>query len=206
MLEKLILRKAAALAMVPVMTLVFAVPALAQEGAATDQYAPGDSAIQGTITEISDSTILIEEDPSDWADPTGPPSVPTSEKGFFSVTDETEILDQRGGEPVSATFEDLAVGQLVEATYAGPVATSYPQQGTADSIVILEGSTDPAEPNPTDPGTSTDPRTGNGVSDGSFGGMNVLPDTGGPSAALLGSGVLAVIASGLLARRFVRRR
>ena len=137
------------------MILVFAVPALAQT-AATDQYASGDSVIQGTITEISGSiieentadepVILVEEDPSDWANPTGPPSVPTSQKGFFRVTGETEILDQRGGEQVPATFEDLEVGQLVEATYAGPVAASYPQQGTADSIVILEGTTDPGPP------------------------------------------------------------
>ena len=149
--------------------------------------------------------ILVEEDPSDWVDPSGTPSVSTSEKGFFRVTDETEILDQRGGEQIPATFEDLEVGQLVEATYAGAVAESYPLQGMADSIMILEDTIDPAKPDPTDPGTPTDPRPGHSVSDGSSGGMSVLPDTGGPSLALLGAGVLAVIASGLLARRFVRR-
>lgn len=209
MLKKLTLRKLAAMLAMTAMMLVVAVPALAQD-AATDQYALDETAIQGTITEISgsvvventadESVILVEEDHSDWADPTGPPSVPTPQKGFFRVTDETEILDQRGEEQTPAMFEDLEVGQVVEATYLGPVAASYPQQGTADSIMILEGTTDPAEPDPSDPGNS------NGVSDGSFGGMNVLPDTGGPSAALLGSGVLAVIVSGLLARRFVRRR
>ena len=201
------------------MVLAAAVPALAQ-GAATDQYALDKSAIQGIITEIikgpqtdsvapaalSDSVILVEEDPSDWADPSGSPSVPTSDKGFFAVSVETVILDQRGGEQVPATFEDLEVGQLVEATYAGPVAESYPTQGTSESVMILEDATDPAKPGPTDPGTPTGPGIGNGGSNGSSGGMNVLPDTGGPSLALQGAGVLVVIANGLLTRRFVRRR
>ncbi len=73
--------------------------------------------------------MLVEEDP---ADESGSP------KGAFTVTDETHILRQQGGEQVPATFDDLRVGQLVEAQYAGPVAESYPSQGTAGSIVILE--------------------------------------------------------------------
>jgi len=42
-------------------------------------------------------------------------------------------------EQVEAAFEDLEVGQQVEAVYAGPVAQSYPTQGNAQSIAILEG-------------------------------------------------------------------
>jgi hypothetical protein len=60
----------------------------------------------------------------------------------------------------------------VEATYAGPVAESYPTQGTAGRIVILgdDQADTPA----------------------------VLPDTGGASLRVLG---VLLIAGGLLARR-----
>ena len=45
-------------------------------------------------------------------------------------------------ELVPVTFEDLRVGQPVAATYMGPVAESYPAQGIAGSIGILESSDD----------------------------------------------------------------
>jgi hypothetical protein len=38
---------------------------------------------------------------------------------------------------VPATFEELEVGQMVSATYSGPILESYPPQGGASSIVIL---------------------------------------------------------------------
>ena len=86
--------------------------------------------IKGTITSISGSTVLVEEDPS--AEGSG-------DKGYFTVTDETEITNQQEqDEQVEAAFEDLEVGQQVEAVYAGPVAQSYPTQGNAQSIAILE--------------------------------------------------------------------
>ena len=88
-----------------------------------------ENSIRGTITDISLSAevVLVEEDPSDESG---------SAKGEFAVTKETEILERRGGK--LASFEDLRVGQIVEATYAGPVAESYPTQGTAGRIVILD--------------------------------------------------------------------
>ncbi len=85
--------------------------------------------VQGLITSISGSVVLVEEDPADESG---------SGKGAFTVTDETEILRQQGNEQVPAAFDDLQVGQLVAAEYSGPVAESYPTQGTAGSIVILE--------------------------------------------------------------------
>ena len=93
---------------------------------------PGsDGVIRGSITSISGAVVLVEEDP---ADESGSP------KGTFTVTGETDILQQQNGERAPAKFDDLRVGQLVEAEYAGPVAESYPSQGTAGSIVILEPS------------------------------------------------------------------
>ena len=118
--------------------LAAAVPALAQQapqyGGA--QYAgdevvegiPATDAIEGIVTEISGSAVLVEENL--LANSGG--------KGYFTVTDETEITKQENGQTVPAAFEDLAVGQAVEAAYAGAVAESYPTQGNAASIAILE--------------------------------------------------------------------
>ncbi len=69
---------------------------------------------------------------------------------------------------------------MVEATYSGPVAESYPTQGVAGRIVILdEDETD----NQRD------------------GGLAVLPDTGGPALAVP---VALLIAGALLAHRVAR--
>lgn len=86
--------------------------------------------IQGVITDIAGTVVLVEENPADQSG---------SAKGYFTVTNETEILRQQGGALVPATFEELQVGQLVAATYTGPILESYPPQGGAGSIVILEG-------------------------------------------------------------------
>ena len=87
------------------------------------------SEVQGTITSISGSVVLVEENPADESG---------SAKGAFTVTDETSIFRRSGDLQVPASFDDLRVGQPVIATYTGPVAESYPTQGTAGSIVILE--------------------------------------------------------------------
>ncbi len=84
----------------------------------------------GYITSISGDSVLVQEDPaSEWG----------GGKGYFTVTGETGLLRLVGGDAVApATFEELEVGQLVEATYSGPILESYPSQGGAGSIVILE--------------------------------------------------------------------
>jgi hypothetical protein len=92
------------------------------------QTEPGNG-VQGSITGISGNVVLVKEKPADELG---------SGKGAFTVTDETEILRQQGNEQVPATFDDLQIGQLVAAEYTGPVAETYPTQGTAGSIVILE--------------------------------------------------------------------
>jgi hypothetical protein len=138
------------------MVLAAAAPALA---------APPESSIRGTITEVSRSAkvVLVEEDPA---------SKSGLAKGEFAVTDETEILEQRGEDLVPVPFEKLRVGQKVEATYAGPVAESYPTQGVAARIVILDSEQSDA--------------------------LTVLPDTGG--GMVLASSVL-LIGGALLVRR-----
>jgi hypothetical protein len=86
----------------------------------------------GFITSTSGAEVLVEEDPQDpVAGGVG------SNKGYFTLTDETEILRWQDGAAVPAKFEDLEAGQLVVATYEGPILESYPTQGGADSIVIM---------------------------------------------------------------------
>jgi hypothetical protein len=94
------------------------------------QTEPG-SEVQGTITSVSGSLVLVEENPADESG---------SAKGAFTVTGETGIFRRSGDLQVPASFDDLRVGQPVIATYTGPVAESYPTQGTAGSIAILEES------------------------------------------------------------------
>ncbi len=91
--------------------------------------------IRGTITAIDPSqgeilgTLRIEGSIAEGTE---------YDKAVVSVTEETEIV-RRGPEgEVQATFDDLQVGQWVEATFVGPVAESYPVQATAGRIVILE--------------------------------------------------------------------
>ena len=130
--------------------------------------APPESSIRGTITEVSRSAkvVLVEEDPA---------SQSGLAKGEFAVTDETEILEQRGEDLVPVPFEKLRVGQKVEATYAGPVAESYPTQGVAARIVILDSEQGDA--------------------------LTVLPDTGGgmvlvSSVLLIGGALLVRLVAG----------
>jgi uncharacterized protein DUF3221 len=139
-----------------VMVLTAAAPALAESP---------ENTIRGFITDVSLSAevVLVEEDPSDESG---------SAKGEFAVTEETEILERRGGRLTPASFESLRVGQKVEATYTGAVAESYPTQGVAGKIVILNDD-DPA----------------------------LLPDTGGgvlwvPVVLLVTSGLLASLVVG----------
>ena len=140
------------------LTVALAAPALAQSP---------ENGIRGEITEVSRSAevVLVEEDPSDESG---------SAKGEFAVDPQTEILEQQDGDLAPVAFEELRVGQMVEATYSGPVAESYPTQGIAGRIIILEGG-----------------RTDN--SDDA--GLSALPDTGGASLAgmLLIGGALLVL-------------
>jgi hypothetical protein len=139
--------KVGGLALLAALGVVFAAPASAE--------APEDS-IRGLITEVSRSAevVLVEEDPSEESG---------SAKGEYAVTGETEILEGRGGDQTPASFEDLRVGQVVEATYDGPVAESYPTQGVAGRIVILDEADTPT----------------------------VLPDTGGVPVLVLGVSLIA---------------
>jgi hypothetical protein len=154
-------KRLALLAAMLVVVLAAASPVLAE---------PPENSIRGWVTEVSPSAevVLVEEDPSEESG---------SAKGWFAVTGETEILERQDGDLAPVPFEDLRVGQVVEADYSGPVAESYPTQGVAGRIVILD-----------------EVETGN-LDDG---GLAVLPDTGGAPLAVLG---VLLVGGALLARR-----
>jgi hypothetical protein len=117
-MEKSMLTAALLLAMALVaMALVAALPALAQEEFVQEEEletgldnGPPDL---GTITSISGDTILVEEDPIvSFSD--GSPLLPGADKGYFTLTGETEIFRLLGEDAVvPASFDDLEIGQLV---------------------------------------------------------------------------------------------
>jgi len=135
------LRKLVALAVVLAASLVAVAPAAAQEG----------SGITGYLTDVSETTVLVEENPDEQYG---------SGKASVEITAETTISRQQGQDLVSVTPDDLEAGQRVEVAFSGPVAESYPVQATAASVTILEDTNSGA--------TTTVP----GLSD-------ELPDTGG---------------------------
>lgn len=73
------------------------------------------------------------------------------DKASIRITRDTKIFKGRGGQRMP--FNSLTVGTLVEATFIGPVAESYPVQATASEVVILEGAT-PAAPSGSFEGTA----------------------------------------------------
>ena len=92
--------------------------------------------VRGKITSISTSaanpsvgTVLIE----------GKMEKDTSlDKASTRVTAKTSIVRMEDGKKVEGKFSDLKVGQTVEASFTGPVSESYPVQGLASEIVILQ--------------------------------------------------------------------
>ena len=98
-----------------------------------------DVDIRGTITRIRRAsaedegrfigTVLVEGDKKANA---------SLDKANLIITDETSIFEQRGEERRQAAFEDLKVGDVVEAQFVeGPTVMMYPLQVGASEIVIL---------------------------------------------------------------------
>jgi|SRR5665811_1323529 len=91
-----------------------------------------DPGIRGVITK-ADSTagsryILVEENPADMAG---------SQKASVRLTDQAKIYRRSGQGIEKINREDLASGNKVSVWFEGPVAESYPVQGTA-AVVVLE--------------------------------------------------------------------
>lgn len=94
--------------------------------------------IQGKITRIRRTStedkgriigrVMVESDERDAK----------VDKADLIVTDKTRILKKQDDKRIEATFEDLEVGQQVEAEFVeGPTIMIYPLQVAAAEIVIL---------------------------------------------------------------------
>ncbi|ALS74028.1 hypothetical protein AUC31_01615 [Planococcus rifietoensis] len=74
---------------------------------------------EGFITQIGDGRILIN-------------SI------YFSVPEDVEVQFAEGGETTEAVISDLRTGMKVTTDYTGPLEESYPMQGEAEKITILQ--------------------------------------------------------------------
>ena len=96
---------------------------------------PSDTAADPSASVSSKDAVPYEEDPN------GPIiSVfveGTSDKASVSLTKSTKVYRKQGDRYVSADAEQLSVGTVVEVTFDGPVAESYPVQAKAGTIVIV---------------------------------------------------------------------
>ena len=106
-------------------------------------YAPsdamgGDPDLRGKITKIQRATaegegriigtVMVKADQRDAK----------VDKANLIITAKTRILKEQGEEQVQATFEDLKVGDTVEARFVeGPTVMMYPLRVAASEIVIL---------------------------------------------------------------------
>ncbi|WP_029214673.1 DUF3221 domain-containing protein [Kallotenue papyrolyticum] len=102
-----------------------------------------DAEISGQITQIDGERVLVEEQPG----------AQSGNKIWFTLNDATRILGRAGADLHDLTRSDLAVGQPVAAWAAGPLAESYPAQGSAAVILVLE------------PAATTTPAAGGAVPD-----------------------------------------
>jgi len=60
------------------------------------------------------------------------------DKASVTITKETRVFESISGKLIKASFDSLKPNQRVQALFTGPVMTSYPVQGTAKEVVILE--------------------------------------------------------------------
>lgn len=112
------------------MAAVLLVAALAGGCGGESSTAPpsGKPYMEGAITKIDKDRILVEEMPDKQE----------GNKCWMTVSDRTRVLQQVGGEVKSAGPGQLAARQIVQVWVSGPVLESYPCQGGADAILILE--------------------------------------------------------------------
>ena len=89
----------------------------------------GEPDIRGVLTSVAHGTgggtLTIEENPN---------ASSGSAKARLKLTASTIMLRANGQR---LSFEELAVGQRIEAWYEGPVAESYPVQADAKGIRLL---------------------------------------------------------------------
>jgi len=119
-----------------------AILALDEAAAAPEPSDPADALpgrdpdVTGLITQQEGSRVLIEEQPN----------VMEGDKFWLTVDDSTPIFADVNGQLESRRVSDLQIGMRVSAWADGPVAMSYPAQGGAAAIVILDQGAPEATP------------------------------------------------------------
>ena len=87
----------------------------------------GPATIIGQITSLENGSMQVEENP-------GQPN--NGRKIVFRLSD-TTVIGERVGDNIEArTQTDLQSGQRVAAWVDGPLAESFPEQGSAAAVVI----------------------------------------------------------------------
>lgn len=74
---------------------------------------------EGFITQIGEGRILINNI-------------------YFEVPEDVEVQFAEGGETTEATISDIRTGMKVSVDYTGPLAESFPMQGQAETITLLQ--------------------------------------------------------------------
>jgi len=102
----------------------------------------GEPFIVGSVTEldVDNRSLLVEENPDvDGALENG------GNKIWLSVRDQTEIYIEEDERLVRCDFSCLRQNGIVKAWVTGPVAESYPLQGTASRIEITADNFSPSK-------------------------------------------------------------
>lgn len=74
-------------------------------------------------------TVLVEEKPG---------TTSGDAKSVMKVPRETRLLRRTGTSYIEIGFDALRTGQRVEGWFEGPVMQSYPTQGTAKALIVID--------------------------------------------------------------------
>ena len=114
--------------------LLIALMAVTVDCSSTAKLLETEADFTGFITEVHPigrgdtlGQILVESPADNFID-----------KYRVTIKDETQILKQDGDELRQVAFEALETEQQVQIWFSGPIMESFPMQGTAQQVVIIE--------------------------------------------------------------------
>lgn len=115
--------------------LVTAIVAAGCSGSKPPEDTPGITGEIGAFQRVDSGTViatmLVEGGPQ--------PHGALSDKAMVSLTDETRLFSAEGGRIELDEFEEAARdGATVSVWFTGPVAESYPVQGTAEAVQLTD--------------------------------------------------------------------
>ena len=99
----------------------------------TEELPEEISYITGNVYDLNDNRLLVAE--GFEGDYDGDIDNFIGNAGWFTINEETKIIDL---EENQLNFNQINIGNLVEVWVSGPIMESYPVQGTASKIVVIE--------------------------------------------------------------------